>query len=280
MAGTASTVRSWLLVQQEGPWGVDALRESRMPVEVGRRLDRECRTAGVRPILIRRHGGSPDDDATRIFAVYVDRHRHWCETTVLDAVDDVSDIDLAALGAGRSTGLAPHDDPLALVCTNGRHDRCCAEFGLPLARALASSHPTITWECSHIGGDRFAGNLVLLPDGFYYGRVTPTAAPDLLTRHLAGNLDLAHVRGRTTVSFVVQAAEVALRRQQDVTEIDAVTVASARRDDDLTHVVFEMSGRRWRVTMRTTRAAPRMLTCRADREGRAPVHAVESITAE
>ena len=25
------------------------------------------------------------------------------------------------------------------------------------------------WECSHIGGDRFAGNLVLLPDSLYFG---------------------------------------------------------------------------------------------------------------
>ena len=31
IAGTASTVRAFLLVENPGPWGVDALRDSRLP---------------------------------------------------------------------------------------------------------------------------------------------------------------------------------------------------------------------------------------------------------
>jgi hypothetical protein len=31
LAGTASTYRSFLLIENPGPWGVDAIRDSRLP---------------------------------------------------------------------------------------------------------------------------------------------------------------------------------------------------------------------------------------------------------
>src|SRR4029453_5830608 len=58
----------------------------------------------------------------------------------------------------------------------GRHGACCAERGRPVAAALAQAHPEETWEVSHIGGDRFAGNLLVLPNGLYYGRLDPGPA--------------------------------------------------------------------------------------------------------
>jgi hypothetical protein len=36
----------------------------------------------------------------------------------------------------------PYDGPLYLVCTHGRHDRCCALRGRPVAKALAAFKPT------------------------------------------------------------------------------------------------------------------------------------------
>ncbi len=57
------------------------------------------------------------------------------------------------LGARRS----PHQgDPLALVCTNGKRDRCCALLGRPLAAELASSGVEGVWEVTHLGGHRFS----------------------------------------------------------------------------------------------------------------------------
>ena len=61
-------------------------------------------------------------------------------------------------GAGRTR-------PIILVCTHGVHDACCAIRGRPVAAALAARWPDLVWECSHVGGDRFAPNVVLLPDG-------------------------------------------------------------------------------------------------------------------
>ena len=54
IAGTASTVRSFLLVENPGPWGVDAVRDSRLPSEVKAELRERAARAKVRPLLIRR----------------------------------------------------------------------------------------------------------------------------------------------------------------------------------------------------------------------------------
>ena len=80
----------------------------------------------------------------------------------------------------------PGPPALHLVCTNGRHDPCCADLGRPVVRALVAARAPDVWECSHIGGDRFAANLVCLPDGVYYGRVDPDGAPGLVADHRAG----------------------------------------------------------------------------------------------
>ena len=48
-----------------------------------------------------------------------------------------------------------------------------------LMAALATDHGGRTWECTHLGGHRFAGNMVCLPDGVVYGRVTPADGPRL-----------------------------------------------------------------------------------------------------
>ena len=90
---------------------------------------------------------------------------------MLTDIHEVHDLDVEALGAGRSPGLTPHAGPGLRVCTHGRHDTCCAERGRPVAAALAAAHPELTWEVSHIGGDRFAANALVLPHGLYYGRL-------------------------------------------------------------------------------------------------------------
>jgi hypothetical protein len=63
LAGTASTIRRWLLVEHEGPWGRDALRDARMPSELSAALRSTQERTGARVLLIRRpdhHPGTRD----------------------------------------------------------------------------------------------------------------------------------------------------------------------------------------------------------------------------
>ncbi|MGZ5398456.1 MAG: sucrase ferredoxin [Nocardioides sp.] len=278
LAGTASTVRAFLLVEEPGPWGVDALTDSRL--SVGTALRDAARPPRVRPLLVRRDGRSSVAAGRRVFAAYADPVRPWLETTVVDRAEDLLDLALTALGRGESPGLTPGEGPVFAVCTHGRHDTCCAERGRPVATALAAAHPEETWQVSHIGGDRFAGNLLVLPHGLYYGRVDAAAGITVAGAHLSGHLDLDHLRGRSGWAMPVQAAEIALRRQLGETALAAVRLVDRRVTGADTRVVLEVAGRRWSVEVHTTTGPDSArLTCRAQRDNALPSHEVRSIEA-
>jgi hypothetical protein len=281
VVGTASTVRAFLLAEHAGPWGVEVLRDSRLAGHVKDGLRSRAVAARVRVLLIRRHRGAPTGPGLRVFAAYADPVSPWLETATVSRAEDLLDLDLEALGRGRSPGLTPTQQPVFCVCTHGRHDACCAERGRPTAKALAASHPEQTWEISHIGGDRFAANVLVLPDGLYYGRVTAAEAPALAARHLEGHLDLDLLRGRSGFGFGVQVAEVAVRRETQETRTDAVrlvSVARSRDDSRVTTVRLDVDGTAYDVVLRLTHAAgEQQLTCRALRPDPVPVHEVLSV---
>ena len=271
LAGTASTVRAFLLLENNGPWGEEALRDARLPDGLGEELAHRARAAKVRVLLIRRPGRQEPTERLRVFAAYAHHESPWLETTSLSDVHQVHDLDVEALGAGRSPGLTPHPDPVFAVCTHGKHDACCAERGRPVAAALAATHPDQTWEVSHIGGDRFAGNALVLPDGLYYGRLDERTVSDVADRYLAGHLSLDHLRGRSGVATTLQFAEVALRRHLDETGRDAVRFVTRSTDGDAVTVVLERGGERYAVRVRSTRSTEdHRLTCSATRNN-APV---------
>ena len=100
-----------------------------------------------------------------------------------------SALDLAAALTGRAPAGEPAER-LLVVCTHGKRDRCCALYGRPLYDALRrSEHREAVWQSTHVGGDRFAGNLVVLPDGLYFGRVGAGDAAALADELAAGRID-------------------------------------------------------------------------------------------
>jgi hypothetical protein len=107
----------------------------------------------------------------------------------------------------RDHGWRDETAPLYLVCTHGRHDPCCALLGRPVANALRARVPERTWECSHVGGDRFGANVVVLPAGLYLGRVSPGRVDGLTDALAAGRIPLDLLRGRSSLSLPAQAAQ-------------------------------------------------------------------------
>jgi hypothetical protein len=278
LAGTASTVRAFVLLEHAGPWGVNALRDARLPHDLGARLRRTAAATGVRVLLVRRPGRPPARHHTAVFAAYAHPHRPWLERGELYEKDDVLDLDFEGLAAGDSAGLERHADNVYGVCTHGRHDACCAERGRPVAAALSAGHPEDTWEVSHIGGDRFSGNLLVLPHGLYYGRLDAPAAVAVAGEHEAGHLDLDHLRGRSGYAMPVQAAEIALRRELGETRNDALRLTHRAREGAETVAEFGVGGGFWAVRVQTSSGETTRLTCQATRENPVPVHQVTSIT--
>ena len=162
-----------------------------------------------------------------------------------------------------------------LVCAHGVHDACCAIRGRPVAAALAEQWPDRVWECSHVGGDRFAPNVMLVPDGFYYGNLDPVSAVDVVRHHLAGQVDATWLRGTATFSPPVQAAVIAAYQRLGPLPAGAVRVLRVDQDGPqaghgtLTTVDLIAESdpeRRLRIEIESVRRPPAQLTCRAIRE--------------
>jgi hypothetical protein len=219
-SGTATFMRSWLLIEQPGPWSADVLEET-LDAAFGpgnRALLDELRTThGLRVLLIRRpgrHTREPNQARRTVYVGSGDPGNRWLERTEINDLSELATLDLSAVVDGRG-GLGEREDgPLFLVCTHGTKDMCCAVLGRPLAAALDINHPGHTWEVSHVGGDRWAGNLLVVPDGFLHGQLDPNEAARVAKSALIGQVQPDHLRGRTTVgSSWSQHAEVALRQR-------------------------------------------------------------------
>jgi hypothetical protein len=266
--GTASVVRGWVLLEQPGPWGMDAVLESRLDRDLARALHRAAAAAHLRLLLIRRPGRGASQPWA-CFVAHTSRQVRWLERRRLDDPAELLELDMAKVVAGERPGFGEEaTEPVYLACTNGRHDRCCATYGRPLALALAASHGELVWESSHVGGDRFAGNLVCLPDGHYFGRVGPAEAARVVDLHGKGTLDLDHWRGCCIDPPVVQAAEWFARRRTGLAGVgDLALEGRDHLAGGVDAVRFGLpDGARLRVVLRATRDAdPRPLTCHSAR---------------
>ncbi|MFF4954820.1 sucrase ferredoxin [Streptomyces chattanoogensis] len=304
VAGTAATARTWLLIEQTGPWGANALTDSHLDPDIGRALEAATDGTDVRVALIRRPGRHADCHAAsprRLFVAHTAPGSSWIRSTTVTDPRAVLGLDFTALGAGDHGGLwEPYvGEPLVLICTNGKRDRCCALLGRPLAAELAASGAE-TWEITHIGGHRFSPTLFVLPYGYAYGRASARLVKDAVEAARDGRITLDHCRGRSAWSRPAQAADLAVRELLREERADALDVVRAdavrpepRRTDSRAPVggpvagsaptwsvaIAHTDGRLWRVAVeQRADGAPAPASCGAPLGPPARM-AVTSITA-
>jgi hypothetical protein len=161
-------------------------------------------------------------------------------------------------------GPGPVSGRRYLVCTNGARDPCCAIRGPAVTQALDRVQPGQVYECSHLGGHRFAANLLVLPDGLCFGRLDARAAIGLANELEAGHLPLEHLRGRTAYEPEQQAAEILLRRELGLTGLGELALVEVRGSEPQT--VFELvDGRRFGVRLEGKRLQARRVSCRDEK---------------
>ncbi|MEO3852023.1 sucrase ferredoxin [Streptomyces sp. B8F3] len=270
LAGTAAVAATWLLVEQTGPWGNEALTQSHLDPAIGRALEECAEGTGVRVALIRRPGRHADvrrPASRRVLAAHTAPGRTWIRATDVHDPAHLVGLDLAALGRGdhadfdAALGAGPYrGDPPVFVCTNGRRDRCCALLGRPLAADLHATGSTATWEITHIGGHRFSPTLLLLPHGYAYGRMTPHAVKEVVESLASGLVVPGNCRGRSTWERPGQTAELAVRLLVGAYGVDDLAVVRTESDGDgggagwLVTVVHR-DGRAWDVPVAPRAAA-------------------------
>ena len=239
LIATAPPAGRWLLIESRNAWprnALTALRRSHptdQADELGVEVARMCRQLGYRPVLVRRHGRVRPGVPRRWGLVDCRPGRESVRWGELPA-----DEHLLEVLAGNDRGTLS-DEPVYLVCTHGRHDACCAVRGRPVAAALAAAYPDRTWECSHIGGDRFAANVVILPHALFYGHVPASRAVEVAKHYDEGVVVPDLLRGSGAFTPPVQAAQHYARAAGH----------SLAVDDLLPRAVQQLPDDHWRVTL-------------------------------
>jgi hypothetical protein len=226
--GTASTGAVWLLLEYPHGWGRHAFEESALPPEVKQFFkDSMARIRHSRILFIKTDRGRRDV-RMNLFVVRCRERSPFIVRLRLEKYFDALSLDLGSIASGRDLqGGEVFDGPLFLVCTHGRRDKCCAKFGVPLYNALREQAGDSVWQSSHVGGDRFAGNLVCFPHGLFYAHATPEAGRRVVHAYRAGRVLAEEFRGRACYSHSIQAAEAFVREETGIAGVEDLHFLSA-----------------------------------------------------
>ena len=246
MLGTADVVDVWLLLEHRPAWRAEAWADNGLAQGAKRWLEDgiaalEAQGLKVRPQLIRQPEAKREG-----FRLLV----HWEGTLRAFRAEDA---DYGGLAATPLDALVLHEqgtplnDPHYFVCVNGQRDRCCARFGLPVYHRLRTLVGGRAWQVTHLGGHRFAPNVLVLPQGVLYGRVRQVNADvgaDAVANFVAavesGGVPLAHLRGRSCYPQAVQAAE-------GFAGAGGLNLVAVDGDDDKAKVTFARNGQQLRL---------------------------------
>ena len=274
--GTAPHGSVWVLIEYRGAWPANGFDGLDLAPGVKALVLTAAQAARARVLLVRRHGPPAREGSGRWAVLRYESsgaYRQQWGTWRCD--EDLAQI-VKALGAPGELGCPP----VVLVCAHGRHDTCCAVRGRPVGRALSERWPNLVWECTHVGGDRFAANVVVVPDGVYYGDLDAKSSVAAVEEHLAGRIHAVHLRGYTDLFPPQQAAVAAALGRFGPAGRHDYAVAGTSRDSGGWRI--RITGRpphpaALDVEVRAYRTPPRQLTCRGPTLSSAIVYEVTSL---
>lgn len=262
LAGTAPALRRLVAVEHVGAW----------PRKVAEHTDPDLadlfsrlRGQDTALLLIRRTGraGRDCDGARTVFVADLAPGASRVVRSTVRSTDELASV------AFDLTAGEPVTDPVLLVCAHGRRDVCCAVFGRSLAGELAAGD-TDVWECTHLGGHRFAPTGLVLPTGYAYGRLDGGNAHAALKAAAGGAMDPWNCRGHAGLEPAQQVAELAVREHTGIGDADALLVEAV--DGPGAVGVRSRDGRRWTVDVRAdSGAAARPPSCGAALEAVTPL---------
>ncbi len=230
--GTAATATTWLMLEYDGRWERKAYEQSDLPDAVIAWLARqEAALPDARVQLIRQNPRLAPDGIAFFVALARETDPLLVEFS-LDEYEDLLTLDLSAIGTDDDPYVAQRrDEPLFLVCTHGKRDLCCALRGLPVYVEATELAGASVWQTSHVGGHRFAANLLSFPYGIVYGRVEPLHVAEIVEATRRGEVMPEMMRGRACYNEHVQAAEHFLRSATGIHALDAFEVVEAAPED-------------------------------------------------
>jgi hypothetical protein len=278
IAGTASHGFVWVLIEHLGGWPLNGFDGLELEPETKALVSSAAQAARARVLLVRRPGRRRRQGPNRWAVLRHENSGAYRQQWGTWSQDE----DLAEIATALSIPGKLDYPPVILVCTHSQHDPCCAVRGRPVGRALSERWPELVWECTHVGGDRFAANVVVAPDGVYYGRLDADSSVATIQEHLAGHIHGEYLRGYTDLFPPQQAAVAAMLRHFGPAGRNDYMVAVTVRDGD--HWRIRITGRPPHpasvdVELQAYRAPSCQLTCRGPAMSSAMVYELTSIRA-
>ena len=208
---TASYFTKLLLVEYNFPWPENPLTNNHLPQEINDYLLHFKKAAKSNRVLFVKNKQKANLQIN-IFAInnlWEQPYTNHFIFTDHKELLNFSEADLFTINPeNKLPGL------LYLVCTNGKKDKCCSKFGVPVFKQLSQLAANV-WECTHVGGDRFAPNVLALPCCIFYGSLTIEDLHTMVKLTNKQKIFLNKYRGRSCNSLIEQAAEYYLRKQQN-----------------------------------------------------------------
>ena len=253
--GTASMGDAWLLLEYPQPWSARAFRDSALPEVVKVHVTRVLKSVPRSRVLLIKQ----NREVTGPLSLFVVRSRESLSSILkyeFFEYEQLPDFNLAsALAGGSPSGATPWPGPLYLVCTHGKRDKCCAKFGIPVYKTIRTMvQESSVWHCSHVGGDRFAANVVCFPDGIFYAHVTEETGKVIVEEYDDRRIVLANFRGRSCYSFPVQAAEFFARREtgfRRIGDLKFLTYDPIKPNEWVVRFLSEVDGKVHQVSLRS-----------------------------
>jgi hypothetical protein len=236
--GSTKQVSAYFLLEFDGRWEAEAFRDSAVRPPVKHWLQAALDVIPRAKVQLIRQQPRLAPAGIAFYAALVREVNPVLYAFHVESEFDLLAVDLTALIA-EDPAYDDHirAEPLFLACTHGRRDKCCARRGIPVYEQLAQHAGADVWQSSHLGGHRFAANVMVLPHAITYGRVTPDIVPALVDATRAGHMVPTSYRGRACYPKVAQAAEYYLRQETGVTGLEAFRFAGSER----------VSGDEWEV---------------------------------
>lgn len=185
LAGTAYGAKRVVLLElPHGGWGANPIRN--IETSISEKLLSLQSDGFARVLFISLeddyHAAHPDETRAYIYPEGV--------TTQTESLNETVDR-IVSFGRGNDKGWSRTNRNVFLVCTHGKRDKCCAKYGYPIfqrCRQATREDPRFehidVWRVSHLGGDRYAPNALVLPSGHMFGRLELGMEGDLLSSAL------------------------------------------------------------------------------------------------
>ena len=250
LAGTAPQTPAWLVIEQRIPWAARALESERLDDHLRSLLVGVPATV----LLARRQGAAGPE-------------RYWYSVAASSGLISgyVSElVDVLSAGSPLATMASTLPvDPVLFVCANSKRDVCCAIESKPLLAQL--SDRADVWQCTHIGGHRFAPTALLLPTALVYGRLTAHNAATVLDFAERGEIVTTQARGCSWLTPLEQIADIHVRHRFDVKRAHELAYEVHNVDTSRPQItVRHLDGRSWHVHLQRRKSAPVVEACGRD----------------